>query len=114
MPLMFYVVLIQILVRIGTGVVRKPRTHKSEPLCASCSFVHMQYAMNGKRAISCTFGAGARPITIDVLYCTDYRDRTAPPRLVKIGFSPTPREAEVMKASRRGACNCAARLVLAT
>ncbi len=94
MPLMFYVVLIQILARVGAGVVRKTRALKSEPLCASCSFVHMQYAMNGKRAISCTFGAGARPITIDVLYSTDYRDRTAPPRLVKIGFVPTFVEAE--------------------
>jgi hypothetical protein len=48
----------------------------------------MQYAASGKRAISGTFAGGIRLITIDVMYCTDYRDRTAPIRIPVVGFVP--------------------------
>jgi hypothetical protein len=95
MPLFFYLVLVHLLVRIGAAVLRKRREPKPAPVCATCSFAHMQYAVSGKRAISCTFGGGVRPITIDVMYCTDYRDRSAPQRVAVVGFVPELREVEV-------------------
>ncbi len=85
MPL-FFCLLVNVLVRIGVGAARQRREPKTEPVCATCSFAHMQYAVNGKRAISCTFGGGVRPITIDVMYCTDYRDRYAPRQVAMVGF----------------------------
>ena len=48
-----------------------------------------------KRAISCTFAGGVRPITIDVMYCTDYRDRSTPQKVAIIGFARELPEAEV-------------------
>jgi hypothetical protein len=39
-----------------------------------------------RRAISCTYGGGVRPMKLDVLYCTDYRARDAPLRPSVIGF----------------------------
>ena len=57
-------------------------------MCPRCSFVHMQYGATGRNAMFCTFGGGVRAVKLDVLYCTDYRDRNAPPRLVQIGFAP--------------------------
>ena len=60
----------------------------AETLCGFCSFAHVQYGANGRRAISCTYGGGVRTIKLDVLYCTDYRDRNAPPRVVRVGFVP--------------------------
>jgi hypothetical protein len=86
MPLFFYIVLINLLVRIGAAVTRKRREPKPAPLCATCSFAHMQYAVSGKRVVSCTFGGAVRPIMIDVMYCTDYRDRSAPVRAPVVGF----------------------------
>jgi hypothetical protein len=86
MPLFFYLVLINVLVRIGAAV-RKNREPKAPPMCETCSFAHMQYATSGKRAISCTFAGGVRPITIDVMYCTDYRDRSTPRRVALVGFA---------------------------
>ena len=67
MALLVYLALINVLVRIGAAAVRKDREPKPEPMCSTCSFAHMQYAAGGKRAISCTFAGGVRPITI-VLY----------------------------------------------
>ena len=95
MPLLFYLALINILVRLGAAAVRKNREPKPEPMCATCSFAHMQYAASGKRAISCTFAGGVRPITIDVMYCTDYRNRSTPERVAIIGFAHESPEAEV-------------------
>jgi hypothetical protein len=94
MPLLFYLVLINVLVRVVGGAVRKAREPKPEPLCTRCVFAHMQYAANGKRAISCTFGGVVRPMTLDVMYCTDYRDRYAPVRLVAVGFAGAMQDAE--------------------
>jgi hypothetical protein len=87
MPLIFFVTLINILVRIGAGAVRKAREPKPDPLCAECSFVHLQRAVGGKLAILCTFGGGVRSITLNVMYCTDFRDRTIVSRPVVIGFA---------------------------
>ncbi len=95
MPLMFYIVLINVLIRIVAPIIRKHRAPKPLPMCASCSFVHMQYAVSGKRAISCAFAGGLRPITLDVMYCTDYRDRTASVRVAVVGFAPQLSEPEV-------------------
>ena len=57
------------------------------PSCTDCSHAHVQYAVSGRRAISCTFAGAIRPVLLDVMYCTDYRDRSAAPRLVSIGFA---------------------------
>lgn len=89
-----YLVLISVLIRLIRDAVRNGRTPKPEPLCTGCAFAHMQHAANGKRAISCTFGGVVRPMALDVIYCTDYRDRYAPVRLVAVGFAPAVQEAE--------------------
>jgi len=96
MPVLFYIVLTNLLVRVVIRVMRKRREPKPLPVCASCVFAHMQYAVGGKRAISCTFGGGMRPITIDVMYCTDYRDRAVPLRVPVVGFVPQAVEPEVL------------------
>jgi hypothetical protein len=46
----------------------------------------VQYGANARRAISCTYGGGVRPMKLDVLYCTDYQDRNLPTRTRVIGF----------------------------
>jgi len=65
---------------------RQARANKPRPLCSDCAHAHMQDAPNGRYAIACTFAGSVRPVLLNVVYCTDYRDRTAPPRLVSIGF----------------------------
>jgi hypothetical protein len=67
--------------------IRRKRAVKPRGLCAGCAFVHMQYGASGRNAVFCTFGAVVRSVQINVLYCTDYRDRSVPPRLVRIGFA---------------------------
>ena|ERR1700733_11144083 len=83
-------VVLSLLVRLimnGIRVVsRKTQSKKPKPLCADCCHAHVQYGSNAKRAISCTFGGMVRPVTIDVLYCTDYQSRNAQPRPSRIGF----------------------------
>ena len=83
---MFGVVLYLILFAV-IRTVRRTRTLKPRGLCSECAFVHMQYGMNGRNAVFCTFGAVVRPVQIDVMYCTDYCDRGTTPRLVQIGFT---------------------------
>lgn len=68
--------------------VRTPPRRARRGLCAGCAFVHMQYGASGRNAVFCTFGGGVREVKLDVLYCTDYRNRNAAPRLVQIGFAP--------------------------
>jgi len=70
-------------VRERRAVARKVRP---DSLCADCYFAHVQYAANARRAISCTYGGAVRPMKLDVLYCTDYRDRNLPVRAGVIGF----------------------------
>ena len=67
---------------------RRKRVPKARGLCAGCSFAHVQYGTNAKVATFCTFGGVVRPVALEVLYCTDYRDRNAKPRTVSIGFVP--------------------------
>jgi hypothetical protein len=85
MPL-FFCLLVNLLARIWIAAARQRREPKAEPMCATCLFAHIQYAVNGKRAISCTFGGGVRPIAIDVMYCTDYCNRYAPRQVALVGF----------------------------
>ena len=86
MPLIVFFVVVNALTRLCVAVVRKNREPKPGPVCAECSFAHMQYAVNGRRVISCTFGGGVRPMTINVMYCTDFLNRGAPARVVRVGF----------------------------
>jgi len=96
MPLLLYIVLINVLVRIVASAVRKTREPKPQPLCAGCTFAHIQYAATGKIETFCTYGGVVRPMTLDVVYCTDYRDRNAPVRIVTVGFAPMLEELESM------------------
>jgi hypothetical protein len=41
------------------------------------------------------FAGAVRPVLLDVLYCTDYHNRNAAPRLVSIGFAHEVVDAEV-------------------
>jgi hypothetical protein len=87
MPWIVLVVVISI-VRGVSEAVKRTRAKRPRALCAGCAFVHMQYGATGRTAVFCTFGGGVRAVKLDVLYCTDYRDRNAPPRLVQVGFAP--------------------------
>jgi len=64
------------------------RARRPRGLCAGCRFAHMQYGATGRNAVFCTFGGVVRPVQIDVLYCTDYRDRNAAATTVRMGFAP--------------------------
>ena len=72
----------------------KPPRRAQRGLCARCTFVHMQYGATGRNTVFCTFGRGLREVKLDGLYCTDYRNRNAVPRLVQIGFAPEIRRVE--------------------
>ena len=84
-----------LLARALRHVGSKPRRKEQRGLCAGCAFVHMQYGATGRNAVFCTFGGGVREVKLDVLYCTDYMNRNAPPRLVRVGFAPETRCEEV-------------------
>ena len=86
MPALLLVMVIR-LVEVLAKRLRQARAPKPRPLCTDCLHAHVQYAVNGRRAIACTFAGAVRPVLLDVLYCTDYRDRNAAPRLVSIGFA---------------------------
>jgi hypothetical protein len=74
------------LIMAGMGeFLRRKRAQKPKPLCTECAFSHIQFGACGRRAVSCTFGGGVRPLKLDVLYCTDYRPRVAPARAA-LGF----------------------------
>ena len=75
------------LARLVRYVRTKPPRREQRGLCARCAFVHMQYGATGRNAVFCTFGGGVREVKLDVLYCTDYRNRNTPPRL-RVGFAP--------------------------
>lgn len=81
--------------RLIRYVLTKSPGRSRRGLCAGCAFVHMQYGAAGRNAVFCTFGGGVREVKIDVLYCTDYRDRNAPVRLVQVGFAPEIRDVTV-------------------
>ena len=94
MPLMVLALAIGIL-RGLIAARRRSRKRVARALCTECAFVHMQYGVTGKNAVFCTFGGGVREVKLDVLYCTDYRDRNARPRLVQVGFAPDATRLEV-------------------
>ena len=85
MPTLLFIALIRVIAKACKRI-REGRANKPRPLCIDCAHAHVQYATNGRRAIACTFAGSVRPVQLDVMYCTDYRDRNAPPRLVSVGF----------------------------
>ena len=87
MPVVVFL-FVQIVVEAIRAFVSKERAVKPQPLCVDCSYAHVQYGASGKRAISCTYGGMVRPVTLDVLYCTDYRNRNVQIRTARIGFAP--------------------------
>ena len=83
--------------------IKRERAPKARGLCADCGFAHIQHGANARSAVFCTFGGGVRPVTLDVLYCTDDRDRNAPPRMNRVGFvreNASAAAAEVASAAR--------------
>lgn len=85
MPAILLVILARGIILAITAFRNRMRTDKPQPLCTECAFAHIQFGPCGRRAISCTFGGGVRPMGLDVLYCTDYRPRVVPARPA-IGF----------------------------
>jgi hypothetical protein len=94
MPVLVFL-FVKLVVEAIRTVVYKARTVKLQPLCVECSYVHVQYGANGQRAVSCTYGGMVRPVTLDVLYCTDYCNRNIQIRTAKIGFALRNPEVEV-------------------
>ena len=86
MPWLFVAVLFRIIMEGVRGYIRARRKAKPSPICADCFYAHMQYGANAKRAVSCTYGGFVRPMKLDVLYCTDYRERALAFRNGAIGF----------------------------
>jgi hypothetical protein len=86
MPGLIFVMLSKVVFDVIRESIPKSREIKPAPLCADCFFAHAQYAANARSAISCTYGGGVRLMQLDVLYCTDYRDRSLPTHTRAIGF----------------------------
>jgi hypothetical protein len=86
MPAIFLIAVVRGIVAAVIGFRNRARAAKPKPMCVGCAFAHIQYGACGRRAISCTFGGGVRPIALDVLYCTDYNSRYVPARPA-IGFT---------------------------
>jgi hypothetical protein len=87
MPVMLFL-FIKLVAEAIRSVVNKTRAAKPQTLCATCSYAHVQLGANGRLVTSCTYSGGVRPVMLDVLYCTDYRDRNVQSRPVRIGFVP--------------------------
>jgi len=68
------------------AAVQAMRKSKPGSICAQCVFAHVQHTSKGRQAISCTYGGSVRPMTLDVLYCTEYRDRNCVVPIRLIGF----------------------------
>jgi hypothetical protein len=95
-------IVVWLLVAAVIRAIRSARAQREVPaqsLCVDCASAHVQYGVNGKRATSCTFGGGVRPVAMDVLYCTDYCNRNAPRRVVTIGFAPESTPADMAEAA---------------
>ena len=82
---LIFVILINVL-RDLHNQLRKSRELKPKPLCTNCFYAHMQYGSKAERVISCTFGGSIRPVSLEVLYCTDYQERNSISRSSAIGF----------------------------
>jgi len=85
MPAILLMFIVRVIISAITNSKNRSRAAKPKPLCAECAFAHIQFGACGRRAVSCTFGGGVRPIALDVLYCTDYQSRVVPARPA-IGF----------------------------
>jgi len=85
--IVFYIIAMAVLRALRLALVER-RGAKPRGLCSECAFVHMQYGANGRNAVFCTYGGGVRPVTLDVLYCTDFRNRYVQIRPARIGFVP--------------------------
>jgi len=86
MPLVAIIALIHLITAMGKARVRRVKQNKAKSRCVDCNFAHIQYAVNGRRATSCTFNGGVRRVALDVLYCTDFRVRDAIVESRPIGF----------------------------
>ena len=75
MSLVAIIALIHLILAIAKRRVRRKKENKARSRCLDCNFAHIQYAANGRRATSCTYNGGLRPVALDVLYCTDFRVR---------------------------------------
>jgi len=75
--------------------IRRVRGGQPASLCTECRYAHIQYAANGRRATSCTFGGGVRAVNLDVLYCTDFCNRTAEVTVRLLGFIREDERADV-------------------
>lgn len=93
MPSFVFVILMAV-VRGLTAALKRPAAEPQRGLCEGCAFVHMQYGASGRNAVFCTYRGGVREVRLNVLYCTDYRNRNAAPRLVRVGFAPEVQRAE--------------------
>src|SRR5882672_2105100 len=86
MPFVALIALVNLILTMVKVRARKAKESKPKSLCVDCSFAHIQYGANGRRATSCTFNGGVRPIALDVLYCTDFRVREVVVESRPIGF----------------------------
>jgi hypothetical protein len=86
MPFFVVVLLMKAVAEAIRAIRRVNVKSKPETLCARCQFAHVQYAANAKRAISCAFGGTLRAMKLDVLYCTDFKDRNLPEPIRVVGF----------------------------
>jgi hypothetical protein len=86
MPLVAMIALIHLITAMAKARVRRTKDNKPKSRCLDCNFAHIQYAANGRRATSCTFNGGVRPVALDVLYCTDFRVRDPVVECRPLGF----------------------------
>jgi hypothetical protein len=86
MPLLMIGLIFNVVSRAIRVCRDRKREPKTEPLCATCIYAHMQYGANAQLAISCGFGGAVRPMKLNVLYCTDYQARSLPRRPRTVGF----------------------------
>ena len=75
MPFVAVIALVNLVLASIRARGRKAKGTKSKSLCVDCSFAHIQYGANARRATSCTYNGGVRRVALDVLYCTDYKVR---------------------------------------
>jgi hypothetical protein len=85
MPALLFVFMVRAIEALCKQM-RKARAPKPRPLCTERVHAHVQYAVDGRCAISCTFAGTVRPVAIEVQYCTDCHDRNAEPVVVRMGF----------------------------
>jgi hypothetical protein len=85
MPALLFVLIVRLMADVFK-IVRKRRSSRRCSRCIDCAYAHVQYATNGRTAISCTFAGTVRQMLIDVMCCTDFRDRNARPQTATVGF----------------------------